>query len=45
MFEIINRLKHSKLTFDQLIFLKQLIIRNENRISTINRIYQMVPST
>ena len=37
-FEITKRLKHSKLTNDQLIFL-QLIIRNENKISTINRIY------
>ena len=37
-FEITNRLKYSKQTNYQLNF-SQLIIRNENKISTINRIY------
>ena len=44
-FEIVNRDKHEKLTHEQINFLKQQLIKNENRIMMISRIYRVSPST
>ena len=44
-FEIVNRDKYEKLTHEQINFLKQQLIKNENRIMMISRIYRVSPST
>ena len=44
-FEIVNRDKYEKLTHEQINFLKQQLIKNENKIMMISRIYRVSPST
>ena len=44
-FEIVERRKYSKLTAEQITFLKSQLSKNGNKSSTISRIYGVSPST
>ena len=44
-YEILNRRKYSKLTNKQIKFIKQQLVKNDNKISVVSQIYRISPST